>query len=165
MKRSTLVRLLVVVGFGIPLVVEGVTFVGLFNDGLSGGSSATQAPVPEEVGIGEDLLAETTASETLESTYVVAGPDRWTMVVTVAVENSGESPYRLRLGDATLSSGKTVEGGAATDRLAPGESTTITARWSLPPGATPRKIAVVAVTDGERVEETVALAKVPVRRS
>lgn len=165
MNRSTLVRLLVVVGIGIPLVVEGVTFAGMLDDGLGGGPPATQTPHPEEVGVGDDLLAATNASETLEGAYVVAGSDDWTLVMTVAVENDGDAPYQLQLGDVTLANGKTVEGGDGTPRLDAGESATLTARWSLPAGATPRAVAVVAVVGDDRVEKTVPLAKVPVRRT
>lgn len=172
MNRRTLVRLLVVLGIGIPLLVEGVTFATMFDDGLSGTSQASTAtPISsDEVAVGDDLFAETPAAETVTNALVVVGPDAWTFTLTVAVENTGKTPIELRLGAVETAGMKTIAGSTSTGQIDPGESAVITGRWMLPPGATPTKLDAVAVTfandtSTEAVRATVDLAKVPVRRS
>lgn len=172
MDRRTLVRLLVVLGIGIPLVVEGATFTTMIDHGLTGTSSASTATPTTSggVAVGDDLVAATPTSETVTDALVLVHPDEWTFTLTVRVENTGETPYELRLDAAETAGGKTISASTSTGKLAPGESKVITGRWHLPPGATPTKVDVVALTYGtdtstEAVRTTVDLAKVPVRRS
>lgn len=178
-SKRTLIRLLVGFGIGIPILVEGLTFLGLLNQQFGGGggeddgtgSTATATPAPDDaVGVGDDLLPETDRSETLASAVLreVDG-DRWPLSLTVEVRNTGDTDYELQLLDVVLGDGRTVSGRTSTDRLAPGERRTITAERSIPAGSTPRAVEVVALIypegDGsvETVERRVELAKIPVR--
>jgi hypothetical protein len=186
-----LIRLLVGFGIGIPILVEGLTFLGLLEQQFGGGdgdaeSTATATETTESgVTVGDDLIPETDRSETLASAVLreVDG-DRWPLSLTVEVQNSGDTDYEFQILSLHLDDGRTVGGRSSTDRLDPGERRVITAEWSIPAGSTPRAVDVVALVypadegrspsgnrtrtgdDGsavETIERRVDLAKVPVR--
>lgn len=166
MERRTLVRLLVGLGIGIPVVVEALTLLGLVDAHFFADERGTPTPAPRSVGVGDELLVATPQSETVTDAAVSAGA-RWTLVVDVEVENTGPVPYELRLGPVTTGGGVRVEGGASTGRVASGATVTVTGRWDLPRGTTPRSVDVVAleyVEGGPRTtSETVLLGRVPVQ--
>ncbi|AXG05710.1 hypothetical protein DU500_04245 [Haloplanus rubicundus] len=174
-SKRTLIRLLVGFGIGIPILIEAITFLGLLDQQFGGGggddagsgSTATETPT-SAVGVGDDLLPETERSETLASAVLrETGGDRWPLSLTVEVHNAGDTDYEFQLLSVHLDDGRTVSGRTSTDRLAPGETRTITGEWSIPAGSTPRAVDVVALVyaDGsvETVERRVDLAKIPVR--
>ncbi|WP_251341679.1 hypothetical protein [Haloplanus halophilus] len=177
-SKRTLIRLLVGFGIGIPILVEGLTFLGLLRNQFGGadgdggstdGGTATDTPgAVDPVGVGDDVLPETDRTERLASAVLreVDG-DRWPLSLTVDVRNTGETDYEFQLLAVHLDDGRTVAGRASTDRLAPGEHRTVTAEWSIPAGSTPRAVEAVALVYGggsvETVERRVELAKVPVR--
>lgn len=187
LSKRTLIRLLVGFGIGIPILVEGITFLGLLDqqfgggsDDGDGGSTATDTP-DSAVAVGDDLLPETDRSETLASAVLRDDDDdRWPLSITVEVENTGDTDYRFQLLGVGLDDGRTVDGRTSTDRLPPGERQMITGEWSIPAGSTPRTVEVVALVypgsggsstnrtqsgDGsvETIERRVELAKIPVR--
>jgi hypothetical protein len=176
-SKRTLIRLLVGFGIGIPILIEGITFLGLLDQQFGGGgdgeddteATATETPTPG-VSVGDDLLPETGRSETLASAVLrEVGGDRWPLTLTVEVTNSGDTDYEFQLLSLHLDDGRTVSGRTSTDRLAPGEQRAITGEWSIPAGSTPRAVEVVALVypDGEGAVETierrVELGNIPVR--
>ncbi|SEW19159.1 hypothetical protein [Halobacterium jilantaiense] len=172
--RRWLIRAVVGLGLGIPVVVEGATLVGLVESWLFGdgegddaAASTTTASEPATV-VGDDLLPTTDRAETLADATVYARDDGWRFELAVDVENSGDRPYELRLGTVTTQDGARVDGDAATDRLAVGESATLSASYDLPDGETPATMAVVGVEyvdgGGERFfQQTVRFGNIPVR--
>lgn len=176
LSKRTLIRLLVGFGIGIPILIEAITFLGLLDQQFGGGgedadtgSTATETATPG-VAVGDDLLPETDRSETLASAVLrEVGGDRWPLTLTVEVTNSGDTDYEFQLLTLHLDDGRTVSGRTSTDRLAPGERRAITGEWSIPAGATPRAVEVVALVypDGEdsveTIERRVELGKIPVR--
>lgn len=176
MERRTAVRLLVGLGIGIPVAVEGATFLGLVGrqvggddgDGDGGDGDRTPSPDSRAIGVGDDLLAATPQVERVERLVVRANGD-WTFVLEVAVENTGDRPYELRLGPVGLDDGAEVSGTETTDRIPAGESAAVTATWTVPTGALPTTVTAVGVTDpdgGARVvRESVRFGNVPVKRT
>lgn len=171
MERRTAVRLLVGLGIGIPVAIEGATFLGLVRQqvgGDGGDSNGSATPEPRSAGVGDDLLTTTPQVERVERLVVEAGDER-TFVLSVAVENTGEVPYQLRLGPVGLDDGTQVSGSRSTERIAAGESETLRATWTVPSGATPTAVTAVGVTDpggrSQVVRESVRLGKVPIQRS
>lgn len=176
-SRRWLIRLLVGLGIGIPILVEGLTFLGLVGQQLTGdgedggngtnGEATTEAP--SGVGVGDEMLPETVQNETLVSAVLREGGNRWDLTLTVEVENTGDTDYEFQMVTVTTNDGETVSGGANTDRLEPGDETAITGEWAIPAGSTPATVDVVALVypDGEgsveTVTATVQLAKIPVR--
>jgi hypothetical protein len=167
MKRRTLIRLLVGLGIGIPLLIEGATFVGLieaqfFGNGDGDPTTPTGTPPAEGIAVDDELLPETAAEDTLSTASLAAGADGRTLTLTVLVENTGDAPYELRLGAVRTRGGTRVGGSATTGTIAPGDSGTVTEQWDLPDGSMPGFVTVTAVVGDERVERTVPLATIPV---
>lgn len=172
MERRTLIRLLVGFGIGIPVLIEGATFLGLLEARLLGGDedegTATPSPTPgRRVGVGDELLPETPQTETLTTATLRAAGGRWPLTLSVSVENGTDHASELRLGAVTLDGGRTVDGSATTGRLAPGEAGVATGRWELPSGSTPQAVAATAIqyADGEAAsttERTIRLERIPV---
>jgi len=172
-SRRWLIRILVGLGIGLPILIEGATFLGLVGDRLFGGgdeetATATQTPTPG-VGVGDELLPETPPSDTLTDAVVNVGSggDERSFQVTVSVENTTDAPYELRLGTVTTRAGDSVEGNASTGQIQPGETGEVTNAWPLPPDETPETLAVTGVaypeSGAEVTERTVRLRNVPLR--
>lgn len=169
--RRWLIRLLVGLGLGIPIVIEGATFGRLVSERLFGGDDGAEPTATttarRAVGVGDELLPETTPTERLSSATVDAGDERWRLVLTVEVQNTGRVPYELELGAVTTADGERVPGEATTGRIPPGQSAFVTGAYSLATGATPESVVAAAIThgaDAERREYRVALASIPVER-
>ena len=172
MKRRTLIRLLVGLGIGIPILVEAATFLGLVESRLFGDGDVgdgTETPAPRRVAVGDELLPATVQSETLVDAVIRGADDPWVLAITVTVENRGEVPYELRLTDVTLTDGRTVAGRSSTGRIAPSASGQVTGAWELPAGTTPDRLVVVSVDyvggTPSATETEVRLDKIPVRGS
>lgn len=172
--RRTLVRVLIGLAFGIPILVELLTFLGLIDARLFGGdgddgeeptTTATTTTPERRVGVGDELLPETVPTETLVDAYVVAG--EWTVVLQVEVENTGDVPYEFNLTGVGTEAGSRVAMNASTDRIDPGGTASVTGRAAIPQGEKPASVRVVAVTFGEEgprsVARDVALSRVPLR--
>lgn len=176
MDQRRLVTVLIAVAVLSVVVVEGYTFLGLVGNHLGGGATPTDTATADGtvsatsvggVTQGEELLPETDRVETV-STATLSGGDRWTLTVTVSVDNTGTTPYELALGNVTLTGGTTVAGSATTGSIPPGESGLVSAQWTLPQGSTPAALGVTALEHrdgGTRVvvERTVPLGDVPVQ--
>lgn len=164
-SRRTLIRILVGLGIGIPVVVEGLTLLGLVGDQFGGdGSDGTDTATAADngVGVGDELLPGTAPTETVVEGYVTG--DDWTFTLVVTVDNGSDRTYELRLGAVTTEDGDRVDGGRGTGSIEPGESASVTGQWSLPEGSTPESVDVVAVAgDATEVERQVRLGKFPVR--
>lgn len=166
-SRRTLIRLLVGLGIGIPLLVEALTLLGLVGSQLGDGpTTETETPTPagRRVGVGDELLPETAPTETV-SEAAIASQD-WTLTIAVEVENGSEQIYDVRLGTVTTADGERIEGGGGSPPLQPGESATVIGTWDLPEASRPVAVDVVAVSRNgtvTTVDETVRLGKIPVR--
>lgn len=159
--RRRLIRWIAVLAFSVPVVVELFTFSGLIeNELLANGDEAETASAsptqdPDAVGIDDELLPETAATETVTTSEVRqddAG-DR-TYVLRVDVENGTESTVELRLRTLRLRDGTTVDGISSTGQVEPGGSQVVTAAWSLPTESMPEAVEAVAIRDGETVVST-----------
>ncbi|MFB6196891.1 MAG: hypothetical protein ABEI52_01300, partial [Halobacteriaceae archaeon] len=170
-SRRWLIRILVGLGLGIPILVEGVTFFGLVSETFLGGddgttttSTTTRQPT---VGVGDELLPSTTPQETVREAYINIREAGWEFLLLVEVANTTEHPYEVDLGPVITDGGTTVEGSATTGRLSPGASETVTATWLLPSGATPDVLSVTgtAYVDGETrtTSRSVNLGSIAVR--
>ena len=172
MRRRTLVKLLVGLGIGIPVLVEGLTFLGLLRGSLLDGEGRESPTVVSpggdgRVGVGDELLPGTTPSETVTEMVSVADGGGWTFVFTVDVTNDSDHPYEIRLGPVVTDGGETISGTVSTEQIPPGESGSVTGRWPLPDSAAPDRIVVLARsypgTTPATVTEQVRLADVPFR--
>ena len=171
-SRQTLVRIVIVIAIGIPIVLEGMTFIGLVGNqladgdgGPADGGTPTDGPEFRTVAVGDDLLAETDQAELLETAAVQAG-DGWQFTLTVAINNTGAEGYAFRVTQITTKNGKTVDRVETTGPLGSGETTVLRGVWDVPSGEVPDRVTVeatVPTADGGRtVTETVAFETVDV---
>jgi hypothetical protein len=169
-SRRWLIRLLVGLGIGIPVAIEGWTFTSLLRKRLFGGDEDDDDGAPpttttlRTVGIGGELLPETAPADRLTTATIDAGEEQWRLLLTVEVQNDTETEYELRLGAVTTTDGETVPGEATTGTVAPGETGFATGEWALPTGGSPQYLAVTALVGDQRVEKRVGLARIPVER-
>lgn len=167
--RRWAIRLLVGTAVGIPILVEGGTFLGLLDRHFGGGAADTESapdtPAERRVDTGDELLPETSAREVLREATVQADGDRWTFEMAVDVENTTETPYEVRLGEVSTDAGTTVSGGASSGQVDPGGRGAVSATWTVPGGEEPTHVVVSGITHGEstdRVRESVRLASVTI---
>lgn len=164
--RRTLIRILVGLGIGIPVLIEALTLLGLVGDLFGPGDGETPTPTETAtgVGVGDELLPETPATDTVESAFIAL--EGWTFTMVVGIENTTDRTYELRLRSVTTDGGATVRGGGESDPVPPGESGSVTGSWDLPEGSSPASVDVVSIArDGTvtKVDRTVTLGSVPVR--
>lgn len=167
--RRRLIKYVLVIAFAVPLVVEGVTLVGLVGSYVGEDATATPsstATPAEAITEGSQLLPETGRDERVTTVGLQSSGDGWTLTLSVRVENSGDLAYELRLGAVTTDGDRRAEGSATTGRIAPGGTGTVSTQWTLPEGDRPDTVAVTAVEfdDGDRVvvDRGVRVGRVPV---
>jgi hypothetical protein len=174
--RRTLVRAVLAVAFGVPVVVEGLTFAELLGGTLlggdrSGGQATADAPgsgggdAPEgsdAVGVGDDLLPSLPGAATLSVAVLRVGGTAREFRVDVAVENPTDATYDVRLGAVTTRDGRSVDGGVSTT-VPPGEAATLSAAWGLPTGAVPETLSVSAAVGEAEATREATLGRVPRR--
>ncbi len=171
-RRRWLLRALVGLGVGLPVLIEARTFLGLIRVHLlgagsgDGGTAGTPTATPEPaVGVGDELLAGTGPTETVREAHLRVVDPGWRFELSVAVENTTDDPYELRLGDVRTQAGETVDGDASTGRIPPGESAAVGETWTLPSENRPETLQVTALShagDGvDLTEASVPLGRVP----
>jgi hypothetical protein len=181
-RRRTIIRLLVGFGIGIPVLVELATFVGLIEQSLLGGdgdegddggggagapgdqTGGTDTPDADEagVGVGDELLPETTQRETLTVASFRAGDDQWVLTLAAEVENTGSAPYTVQFASLVTQAGRRVEGSHRAVTVSPGETGQVTGTWQLQPGSRP-DVVVVRTTEGDATptDHEVDLGRIP----
>ncbi|MFB6222952.1 MAG: CARDB domain-containing protein [Haloarcula sp.] len=171
-EQKTLLRLLIIVGIGLPILIEVATFGSMLGHQLSGdagGETAAGTPTAEPSGasVGDTILDGSDLTVKIERTTVVTADDGWRFTLTVNVTNTGNRTATARLDSVTTQSGTTVEGSAATGHLSPGETGTVTKSWLLPPGERPATVSVTVLWNPgtgspESSHYTVELGDIPV---
>lgn len=170
--RRRLLKWVAILAFGIPVVIEAITFGGLAVDALfgggdgggDGGATATATPTagPDAVREGDTLLPEAAVRATVAQSVVRGATDR-TYVLRVQVDNETDAPHELRLGAVTLYDGTTVAGQSSTGTVPPGETGEVTGAWQLSNGEMPRRVAVTLLReDTETVAREVTVARPPI---
>lgn len=181
-RRRTIIRLLVGLGIGIPILVELATFVGLIENALLGGDGSGESGSAVDDGdggssggdgsgsdgagvrVGEELLPGTPQTETLTDASYRAATEQWVLTLVARIENGESEAYTFQFGAITTDGGRSVDGAARAVRIESGESAQATGTWQLPAGSRPASVAVrTASGDGETAETTVRLARIPVQ--
>jgi hypothetical protein len=156
--RRRLIRWIALIAFGIPVVVEVLTFANIIDDELLSGDdeeptetgTVTPTDRPGAVGVGDELLSETAATETITTSEIRTGESSRTYVLGVEVENDTDATVELRSRHVRLRDGETIDGVSSTGSVEPGATGTMTAAWGIPEGATPDAVEVVAL--GQRCQ-------------
>jgi hypothetical protein len=178
-RRRTIIRLLVGLGIGIPVLVELATFVGLVEQSLLGddasddGGSTTGGTDETDgggdggsgdgVSVGDELLPETPQEETLSVASFRAGDDSWVLTLAAAVENTESGSYTVQFGPVTTQGDERVEGSSRAVTVDAGETGQVTGTWQLSPGSRPASVVVrTAVGETDPTAHEVELAPIPV---
>lgn len=174
--RRRLIRWVAVLAFLIPVVVELLTFGGLIESKLlpggdedgedqQGTQTETRTGDSTDVGVGDELLPETAATETVATSEIRERDDGGrTYVLMIDVENGTESTVELRLTALVLDDDSTLESPSSSGPIPPGEDGGVTGAWELPSGTMPEAVSVAEDRDGEQiVSKTVQIARPPIR--
>lgn len=157
LDRRTLVRLLVGLGFGIPVLVEGATVLGFVREtlagdgdsdaggGSDGASTADTTTTDDGVAVNEELFPATAPTERMRAAVVEETDTGRQFVTTVQVDNTTDSVYELRLTGLSTDAGTRLEASASTGTVPPGESAVVTGRWSLPVDERPARLHATAL--------------------
>ncbi|MFW5948353.1 MAG: hypothetical protein ACOCSD_02000, partial [Halolamina sp.] len=146
--RRRLIRWIALLAFGVAVVVEALTFGNIIGDEFFGGgdeaptesSTATPTDRPDAVGVDDELLPETAATETIRTSEVRERDDGRTYVFRVDVENDTESTVELRTRQVRLRDDETVDGESSTGPIEPGAAGMMTAAWEIPADAMPAAV-------------------------
>lgn len=171
-EQKTLLRLLIIVGIGLPILIEVVTFGSMMGHHLvgdTGGEAVPETPTAEQAGasVGDPILESSEVSVRIEAASVVTADEGWRFTLTVNVTNTGPDPAAVRFDSVTTRSGETIAGAASTGQLPAEETDDVTKSWLLPPGERPATVSVTVLRypDGESAQSTqytVALGDIPV---
>lgn len=159
-SRRSFVRYFAPISIAIPVIVETETLVGLLQNDFGEDSTWTQ-PTGVSVGIGGDLRPDLDTRQKLQNAVLESVGDGRRLRLVVAVRNTVDAPYRLELGAVTTGGGETIEGGYTTDPVAPDETTTFTAEYTLPADASPASIETTVTIGNQPSQKTVQLAPIP----
>lgn len=167
-EQTTLIRVLVAVGIGLPILIEVATFGGMLSHHLVGGGSGgpvtdgTPTPEVEGVDTGDEILAAAAPTAHVADASVFTTDKGWQFVLTVNVTNGADQPVTVTLGTVTARNGATVDGTRTTGEVAPGEAASVTGSWMLPSGERPDSVAVTVVSGSETTQHSVRLGDIPV---
>ncbi|WP_336339325.1 hypothetical protein [Haloarcula brevis] len=171
-EQKTLLRILIIVGIGLPILIEVVTFGSLLGHHLvgdPGGEVVPETPTaePAGAGVGDPILESSAVSARIESASVVTADEGWRFTLAVNATNSGTEPAAVRLDSVTARNGETVDGTASTGQLSVGQTETVTRSWLLPPGERPDTVSITVLEypdDGETqsTQYDVTLGDIPV---
>jgi hypothetical protein len=171
-EQKTLLRLLIIVGIGLPILIEVVTFGSMMGHHLlgdTGGEAVPETPTaePAGAGVGDPILESANVSARIDTASVVTADEGWRFTLTVNVTNTGSDPAAVRLDSVTTRNGETIEGAASTGQLSAEGTDDVTKSWLLPPGERPDAVSVTVLMypDGGAVQSTqytVALGDIPV---
>jgi hypothetical protein len=168
--RRTLLRVVIALAVGIPILVEVLTFAGLLEAQFGGGGGddgdGATPTTQSGVGVGDVLPIEGDAVARLTAATLQQSESERTLALTVTVENRGAVPTELRLETVTATGGQSASGGASSGEIAPGETGSVSETWTLPRTARPTSLVVVTTTYGTETRRravTVELGKIPVR--
>lgn len=171
-----LVRLLLILSFGVAFGIEGMTLIRSFV--LEGDGEAEEQVESTEPGDGErnaeplrtgdDLLPTTAVSERVAQMRIRARTDApWTFHLVVRVRNDTDSLYRLTVEELETDDGTEYEDFHSVD-CPPGESADLVASWPIAADARPAFLEVegelVYSSDSTRTaEREVRFGHVPVQ--
>lgn len=171
-EQKTLIRVLIIVGIGLPILIEIATFGSLLGHHLTGdagGETAAGTPTaePTGAGVGDPILEESAVTARIASASVVTADDGWRFTLTVNVTNTASDTAAVRLDSVTTRNGQTRTDGASTERLATNQTGAVTKSWLLPPGERPDTVTMTLLVypdegTAQSTQYTVALGDIPV---
>lgn len=167
-SRRTLLRILIAVAVGIPILIESITFLRLLlspdEDEEDGGDGTGD----DAVGIGDEILKETPQEETISNAVVLVREENWFFSLGVEIQNNTQKEYRIEFGNVKTKSGKTFPSEVGSFIVEPEQTRTVESEWVLPEAEMPDEVTVTAVYSDEQGEQQeitqdIKLGKIPLQ--
>ena len=171
-SRKTLVRILIAVGIGIPVLVELLTLFNLINVQLFEDEKAIrQQASPTEVReyiIGDTLFADSVTPITLQDMIIKVSPQSWRFELVLARSGSITTAGPLLTADSLkLKSGEIVSDAQSWEMDNSSGSDTTRFSWMLPSGEIPTVLYISTQKsvqkDSASSQQQVQLGNIPVR--
>ena len=156
---------LIILGIGIPVLIELATFVRLIYDPFH---EAPQAHQVERVQTGSELFEGAAPRVVLDQMNARAGSNGWTFEMVVRTASPDTREFELQLDSLEMRQGDLIAD-PRTHTWAPGDSSAYTAEWDVGSNDWPdylRAHATVRDTEADSswtVTRRLQLGKVPVR--
>ena len=172
MKSSTkwTVRILLIVGFGIPVIIEAVTFLGLVGRHIEGGRQETMESGRSSVyqlALDSPILPQY-PSIRLDDARVWAMTDKWQLEMKWEAEGEGEEyssglPKAVRF-DSIITRGKVVVPEKTMWKLNPNRENEFIHTWQLPAGERPAFLYFAIISaKGDTTYHEVGLSQITVQ--
>ena len=170
-STKTLVRILIAIGIGIPILVELFTVFELFNIHLFSGDEAEHH---EEVPIhrvieGSRILPGDLPVLTLEHARVWAEPNKWIFEMEMEMDDSPAHPFELTFNHLVTTGERMIDEPQTIRWEDKGQDDDeYDVKWSIPPGETPLSLTVVLKSiisqdSTKEVTREVKFGKIPVQ--
>lgn len=177
MKQSSkwLVRTFIILGIGIPVVVELTTLMGLVGNTISNQATTEENKATEKserIEPGSELLTETSQTELFKSAHVWVGQNSWEFSMTISISGL----RNIRSMSFVLDSLETRNGNMVNEsftydkNISHADSTYLfTANWNIPQGDQPKSVHLEATykSPGDSVSESInkrlVFNKIPVQ--
>lgn len=169
--NKKLVRILVLIGIGIPILIEAITLFRLIGGHMDeeSASAAPDTSAAQVVNVGDELLPATPPAEVIAELIVEPNPaaGTWVFEMEVEVRNATGHPYTLEVSALETQDG-TRQRQQFSQRWAPGDEGELEAEWSLPEGQLPRSLTArgrlhVTADSVREATRRVELGRVPVQ--
>ena len=164
-----LVRILLIIGIGIPVLIEAATLFRLIGGHMEDdGAGASAAETTETYVVeGDELLPDTPPAERITALTIEPESESWVFSMDVAVANRTAAPYELQLREVQAEGGQVFEK-TASQQWAAGDSAAMEIEWALPAGSVPSGLTAEARwyigTDSARtVTQAIQFGKIPVQ--
>lgn len=170
-STKTLVRILIAVGIGIPILIESFTLFELFNIHIfSGEKTEQQEEIPiHRVIEGSQILPGDLPVLTLEHARVWAEPEQWIFEMEMEMDGSPTHPFELTFNQLVTTGEKTIDEPKTIRWEGKGQDDDeYNVKWSIPPGETPLSLTVtlksiISQDSTHEITREVKFGKIPVQ--
>lgn len=175
-SNKKLVRILIIVGIGIPVLVELLTLFNLINVQIFEGEQELEQKEESVVEVrklaeGDTLFTDYASPVIVESMKVKVSARDWRFELIFAYPGGVEKfNPKVRVDSMRLNSGRILQASDSYERQTSGEVPRIRAEWELPSGDIPqmlfiRSVQAVSEDSNQTVYKEIPIGNIPVRYS
>ncbi len=174
-STKRLVKILVIIGIGIPVLVELMTLfnlinVQIFEDEKEVSQQGDDVVEIQEIEEGDTLFADYSNALTINQLRIKVSAQKWRFALGLnPVDSLDQQQLQVEVDSLRLQSGKILPGTGdnpwETEDTVPGE---MSAEWELPNGDIPEMLYIssfqyIESDSTKRIQQEVPLGKIPVR--
>lgn len=171
MSTKNLLRILIIVGIGIPVLVEVFTAFELFSIHIGEEKQHRRAHTAKStdrrVAEGRRLIPDSPPVIEIENMRILAGPRSWIFEMELELEHLPDELFQLKLEKLKLKGGEIIQDPKVKTWKSLDDEGEFELSWSIPPGETPLGVTVTARTQlssgkSKLIEHDVVFGNVPV---